>query len=323
MNKSQIITGDALSVLQQISDNCIDCCVTSPPYFGLRDYGVEGQIGLEKSLQEYIDKMVEIFREVRRTLRLDGTLWLNLGDSYAGSGKGRNADGKYNNKTASKESVGQKNGQISKTPIPDDCKRKDLVGVPWELAFALRRDGWYLRQDIIWYKPNCMPESVKDRCTRSHEYIFLLSKSDKYYFDSEAIKEPAVTSDITSPRGSKGTKTPNSGRRKQDARYEGFNKRYFAESAPLMKNKRDVWSVSTHGYKEAHFATFPEKLIEPCVLAGCRQGGIVLDPFLGSGTTAAVAKKSGREYIGIELNPEYTEMARNRVAIITGDTNIA
>ncbi len=196
-------------------------------------------------------------------------------------------------------------------------KAKDLMGIPWLLAFALQLDGWYLRQDIIWHKTNCMPESVKDRCTRSHEYIFLLSKSKKYYFDYEAIKEPAITSDRTSPRGSKGTFTNNSGRRKQEdlgkRTYTGFNERYYSKELPQMRNKRDVWSVAASGCKYAHFATFPEKLIEPCILAGSKENGIVLDPFIGSGTTAVVAAKNKRNYIGIEINSEYARIARNRI----------
>lgn len=290
---TQIIFGDALEQLKAIPDNSVHCCVTSPPYYALRDYGVSGQIGLEKSPDEYIKRLVDVFHEVWRVLRDDGTLWLNIGDSYA--------DHKMGN-----------------------IKSKDLIGIPWILAFALRADGWYLRQDIIWYKPNCMPESVKDRCTRSHEYIFLLSKSDKYYFDYEAIQEFALTSDRTSPRGSKGTKTPNKGtktpnkgRRKQDMvskdRYIGFNDRYFSKSSPLKKRKRDVWSVSTVGYKEAHFATFPPKLVEPCILAGCPKDGTVLDPFLGSGTTAEVAESLGRNCIGIELNTNYKTLIETRL----------
>lgn len=336
---SQIVAGDALSVLRRISDNYIDCCVTSPPYFGLRDYGTEGQIGLEESPQQYVDKLVEIFREVRRTLRPEGTLWLNIGDSYAGSGKGRNKDGIFNERAANFQSYGQRKSCITKTAISQETKRKDLIGIPWLLAFALRADGWYLRQDIIWYKPNCMPESVTDRCTKSHEYIFLLSKSPKYYFDYEAIQEPAVGFDKSSPRGSLGTATPNAGRRKGNAKtfrgggaYIGgksFNNNADVEreshgNAPNetgLRRKRSVWSVSTVGSKEAHFATFPEKLIEPCILAGCKPGGVVLDPFLGSGTTAVVAEKSGRSFIGIDVNPEYVEMAKVRIAAIAGGQN--
>ena len=258
-DRSQIVVGDALSVLRRISDNYIDCCVTSPPYFGLRDYGVDGQLGLEESPEEYISKMVKIFREVRRTLRPDGTLWLNLGDSYAGSGKGRMGDGSHSkDRSKSSDYFNIVGGKLKGTKAVD-CKRKELIGIPWRLALALREDGWYLRQDIVWYKPNAMPESVKDRCTKSHEYIFLLTKSDKYYFDGEAIKEPAI----------------------------GFGN---AENMTGLRNRRDVWSVETQGYSKAHFATFPEKLIEPCILAGSRKGGVILDPFLGSGTAGTISE---------------------------------
>lgn len=265
---NQIITGDALQELRQIPDGCINCCITSPPYYGLRDYGVEGQIGLESSPQEYIGKLVEIFREVRRVLRQDGALWLNIGDSYA-------------TRSGSQPPTNTRNkcGHTAKH-LPEGYKYKDLMGIPWMLAFALRADGWYLRQDIIWYKPNCMPESIHDRCTKSHEYIFLLSKSARYYFDAEAIRE------------SRGNTASNSGTR----------------------NKRSVWSIATGQFKAAHYATFPERLVEPCILAGCPEGGIVLDPFLGSGTTAVVARKLGRGCIGIEINPEYCRMADERIS---------
>ena len=300
MNK--IITGNAIEVLKELPDCTADCCITSPPYLGLRDYGVNGQIGLEKSIEAYINRLTDIFREVRRVLKNDGTLWLNIGDSYVSS------NSEYSN-----------------------CKRKDLIGVPWLLAFALRNDGWYLRQDIIWEKPNAMPESVKDRCTKSHEYIFLFSKQSKYYFDYEAIKEPAVGFNSIVPAGSKGILRPNSRLRKGNSRtFRGggvYTKgQSFNNSAEIMReshgnnenmtglrNKRSVWTVATQGYKEAHFATFPEKLIEPCVLAGSKEGGVVLDPFLGSGTTAIVAKKYNRGFIGIELNSEYVEMAERRL----------
>ena len=298
----KIITGNAIEVLKELPDCSADCCITSPPYLGLRDYGVNEQIGLENSVEAYINRLTDIFREVRRVLKNDGTLWLNIGDSYVSS------NSEYSN-----------------------CKRKDLIGAPWLLAFALRDDGWYLRQDIIWEKPNAMPESVKDRCTKSHEYIFLFSKQSKYYFDYEAIKEPAVGFNNIVPAGSKGTLRPNSRLRKGNSRTfrgggvytkgQSFNNSAEAmreshgncENITGLRNKRSVWTVSTQGYKEAHFATFPEKLIEPCVIAGSREGGIVLDPFVGSGTTAVVAKKFNRGFIGIELNPEYAEMAKRRL----------
>ena len=300
MNK--IITGNAFDVLKALPDCSADCRITSPPYLGLRDYGVNGQLGLENSVEAYINRLTDIFREVRRVLKSDGTLWLNIGDSYATSNY------EYSN-----------------------CKRKDLMGIPWILAFALRDDGWYLRQDIIWEKPNAMPESVKDRCTKSHEYIFLFSKQSKYYFDHEAIKEPAVGFNNIVLAGSKGTLRPNGRLRKGNSRTfrgggvytkgQSFNNSAEAkreshgnsENITGLRNKRSVWAVATQGYKEAHFATFPEKLIEPCVLAGSKEGGIVLDPFLGSGTTAVVAKKHNRGFIGIELNPEYVEMVKRRL----------
>lgn len=329
----KIITGEALSVLQSLESNSVNCCITSPPYYGLRDYGADGQIGLEETPSEYIEKLVAVFREVRRVLKKDGTLWLNMGDSYSGSGKGRNADGKScKGHSVSRDNNNKFGGNLFAAK-PLEYKRKDLMGIPWRLAFALQADGWYLRQDIIWYKPNCMPESVKDRCTKSHEYIFLLSKSDKYYFDYEAIKEPAVGFNNIPPAGSKGTLTPNSRRHKGNSKtFRGggayTNNQTFdnstdakressgnTENTTGLRNKRDVWSVSTHGYKEAHFATFPEKLIEPCVLAGCPIGGMVLDPFLGSGTTAAVAVKNKRNCIGIEINPMYADMAERRLEL--------
>lgn len=327
----EVLTGDALELLKGLPDACVDCCVTSPPYYGLRDYGVDGQIGLEKSPEEYIDRLVRVFREVKRVLRDDGTLWLNIADCYAGSGKGaaRYPDNAVKYKQGTNRGIlGAVKTTTIKTP---GIKRKDLIGIPWMLAFALRADGWYLRQDIVWYKPNCMPESVRDRCTKSHEYIFLLSKSTKYYFNHEAIKEPCVGFDKSSPRGSRGALTPNAGRRKGNARsFRGggayTSGRSFDNSAVIdrethgntpndtgLRNRRDVWCIPTRGCDDAHFATFPEKLIEPCILAGSRLGGTVLDPFIGAGTTAVVAQKSGRNYIGIELNPEYAKMAIRRI----------
>ena len=330
MDNFMLLIGDALNNLKTLPDNSVDCCVTSPPYYGLRDYGTSGQIGLEETPVEYIENLVSVFREARRVLKKDGTLWLNMGDSYAGSGKGAAAYPENAKKYKQCTNKGML-AAIKTTKVKtQEYKRKDLMGIPWRLAFALQADGWYLRQDIIWYKPNCMPESVKDRCTKSHEYIFLLSKSDKYYFDYEAIKEPAVGFNNIPPAGSKGTLTPNSRRRKGNSKtFRGgayTNNKAFDNSGEIvrdshgnadnttgLRNRRDVWSVSTHGCKEAHFATFPEKLIEPCILAGCRIGGTVLDPFLGSGTTAVVSIKHDRKCIGIEINPNYAEMAKRRV----------
>ena len=305
-----ILIGDVLGKIKEIEDGTVDCCVTSPPYYGLRDYGMSGQIGLEDTPEAYISRLVAVFQEIKRVLRDDGTLWVNIGDSYAGSGGAGNQFGQL-------ESGLAKYKQPSR-PHEMGLKPKDLIGIPWMLAFALRADGWYLRQDIIWHKPNPMPESVKDRCTKSHEYIFMLSKSSKYYYDADAIKEPCVSGDPASPRGSKCVKTPNSGRRDKQGElgkqtYTGFNERYFSKDPLMLRNKRDVWTVTTKPYKGAHFATFPPDLIEPCILAGSKEGGIVLDPFMGSGTTCMVAKKHGRGYIGIELNPAYVELAEKRI----------
>jgi len=303
----EIKQGDALSVLKTMPEQSVHCCVTSPPYWGLRDYGVDGQLGLESTPDEYVEKMVEVFREVRRVLRDDGTLWLNLGDSYAGSGKGA-----WDNKEVQKEVyVPDKDSpQCKLKKVPQGLKPKDLVGIPWMVAFALRADGWYLRQDIIWHKPNAMPESVKDRCTKSHEYIFLLAKSAQYYYDNEAIKETAKNANKTislgeksfSKRQAKGVGVEPSGNGKSD--------NYTVKE---YRNKRSVWTVTTKPFKEAHFATFPPALITPCILAGCPVGGTVLDPFAGSGTTLLVATQHHRKSIGIELNPEYIEIAKRRL----------
>ncbi len=305
---NKIYNMDCLEGLKLLDDNSIDCCVTSPPYYGLRDYGVDGQIGLENTLEEYIKKLVIVFREVKRVLKDEGTLWLNLGDSYAGSGKGQWEYGKGQKEVY----VPTKDSPQCKLPkVPASLKPKDLMGIPWRVAFALQEDGWYLRSDIIWYKPNAMPESVKDRPTKAHEYIFLFSKSKHYYYDYEAIKEPCVDGDPNPPRESKGVLgNMNQGRRKQDLvgkrQYTGFNERYKPRE---YRNKRTVWAVPTVPFKESHFATFPPKLIEPCILAGCPVGGIVLDPFTGSGTTAQVALELQRNFIGFELNPKYIEIA--------------
>lgn len=315
-----IYTGDALSVLQTIPSNSVNTCVTSPPYYNLRDYDAPGQIGHEKSPEEFIEKLVEVFREVRRILRHDGTLWVNIADSYATS-SGAQAP------TNTRNSCGH-----TEKRVPRGYKRKDLIGIPWMLAFALRADGWYLRQDIIWHKPNCMPESVKDRCTKCHEYIFLLSKSPGYYFDAEAISEPIAESsakrylqDINSQSGYH--RQPGRGGRAMKAALPRFGgNKYGNDGSPQSrtksgklgiptpkKNKRDVWTVSTKGFKGAHFAVFPEKLVEPCILAGCPEGGVVIDPFMGSGTTGAVAVRNGRGFIGIDINPSYVEIAAARI----------
>ena len=293
-------------------------CVTSPPYYGLRDYGHPGQLGLEKSPDEYVAGMVEVFRCVRDVLADDGTLWLNLGDSYAANRAYQVPSTKGGLKHSDSQSAGGKG-----STVPDGLKPKDLIGIPWRVAFTLQADGWYLRQDIIWHKPNPMPESVTDRCTKAHEYIFMLSKSARYYYDSEAVKEPAVGQNLhdltgrTKQRGMADTfKRTNSKRVAViPGQSVGTHRPDRAESDYDLetRNRRSVWTVATRPYKGAHFATFPETLIEPCVLAGSRPADIVLDPFMGSGTTAAVAKKHGRQYLGCELNPDYGVLQQERL----------
>ena len=291
-----ILVGDCVELMRGMPDKSVHCCVTSPPYFGLRDYGVDGQIGLESSPDEYVAALVTVFGEARRVLRDDGTLWLNLGDSYTGSA---NAGGE-----ATRTCHGAPNARDRNLPSKRGAglKPKDLIGIPWRVAFALQADGWYLRQDIIWHKPNPMPESVRDRCTKAHEYIFLLSKSSRYYFDAEAIRDAAVS---TGPRRDNGE-----GDRLID---RGMYSGRAGNAADGKRNKRSVWTVTTRPFKGAHFATFPPDLIEPCILAGCPEGGTVLDPFGGSGTTAGVAAANGRAAIICELNPEYAELVGARV----------
>lgn len=313
----RILLGDALEQLRKLPPESVHTCVTSPPYYNLRDYGAAGQIGNEASVEEYLQTLVSVFREVRRVLRSDGTLWVNMGDSYAGSGKGRMADGTHYDKKPSKSGNygGTRNGHLKKT-VAAGCKPKDLIGVPWQLAFALRANGWYLRQDIIWNKTNCMPESVRDRCTKSHEYIFLLSKSERYYFDAAAISEP-VTSTKGNAKTFRGGGAYTGGRSHDNSAQVERESHGNRENQTGRRNKRDVWTVSTNGFRGAHFAVFPEKLIEPCILAGCPEGGTVLDPFAGSGTTGVVAKRLGRDFIGCEINPDYAQMAADRIAAAT------
>lgn len=354
MVKNEILLGDCLEVLKQLPESSINCCVTSPPYYGLRDYGtgewvggdenckhvpiyddegrpvaecplcgakrVDNQIGIEETPEEYISKLTQVFEEVRRILTPDGTLWVNIGDSYA-----------HNTKEVVSQSIEKSKDRQPHygTRIPSGCKFKDMIGIPWMLAFSLRNAGWYLRQDIIWAKPNPMPESVKDRCTKSHEYIFLLTKSSKYYFDADAIKEPITSSvkprvfgaknqigtlrgdigNVYNPTGIKfgGNKYGDN----QNPRYQIYSGKEYVETG--IRNKRDVWTISPSHYNGAHFATYPEELVQTCILAGCPKGGIVLDPFMGSGTTGAVAKRNNRDYLGVELNPEYKELADNRI----------
>lgn len=359
MSDWKILRGNAEQVLKTLADKSIDCCVTSPPYYALRDYGtakwiggdencdhvanpnatkkqgnaefnknrpsreetkckgyykdvcpkcgavrVDEQIGLEETPQEYIGRLVSVFHEVKRVLKDDGTLWVNIGDSYNGNKKG-------NTESVKSKSLFENQGNFEKKKW-DGCKEKDLIGIPWMLAFALRADGWYLRQDIIWAKPNCMPESVTDRCTKSHEYIFLLSKSKNYYFDNISTKTPL--SDVSIERSKYGwdCDTPSAG--EQGIHTEKMGDRFAPQDGA---NKRDVWFVPTGGgYSDddgAHYATYPKKLIEPCILAGCPVGGTVLDPFNGSGTTGVVAIENGRNYIGIELNEKYAVMSEKRL----------
>lgn len=264
---SHVIQGDSFKILHTIPDNTFRSCITSPPYWGLRDYGIQGQIGAEATLNHYIDSLVAIFREVRRTLTDDGTLWLNIGDGYT-SGNRTTRDSDRKNKAREMD---------YRPPTPEGLKPKDLIGVPWRLAFALQADGWYLRSDIIWHKPNCQPESVKDRPTRSHEYLFLLSKNERYHFDAEQIREPTSTR-------------------------KGW------------RNKRTIWSINTEPNHYDHFAMFPESLIEPCILASTEEGDQVLDPFFGSGTVGIVSMKLHRRFYGIELNPHYIEVAYERIS---------
>ena len=349
--------GDCLDILKQLPDNSVDTCITSPPYWGLRDYGTaewvggeidckhiesenkhggeradrnqtgyakqykvvcakcgairqDKQLGLEKTPEEYVANLVRLFREVKRVLKADGVLWLNLGDSYAGSG--------IHQEHHANQGISQsaKRGCTNGVPVPSGPKPKDLVGIPWHVAFALQADGWWLRQDIIWHKPNPMPESVRDRCTKSHEYIFMLTKSARYYFDSEAIKEPA-NYDGRKDTVMKGSAKYQNGYFPTDVNTQSIalkGHERWKENADGVKvrNKRSVWTVTTKPFKEAHFATYPPELITPCVLAS-KPKAVILDPFFGSGTTGIVAVQNGRKYIGIELNADYCEIAAKRI----------
>lgn len=302
----EILIGDVREKLSEIEDNSIQTCVTSPPYWGLRDYGSENQLGLEQTPQEYVDSMVDVFREVYRCLKPDGTLWLNLGDSYASFRDGKaTPDTTRGNSEGTLVPKGSAKNRMAATFTGTGIKHKDLVGIPWRVAFALQQDGWYLRQDIIWAKPNPMPESVRDRCTKSHEYLFMLTKSSKYYFDNQAIRETAVT-------GSWEKLPPIGGKKHQENGNPTYSGNQPANDG--KRNKRDVWTINTKPFKGAHFAVMPEALVEPCILAGSRGGeDIVLDPFAGSGTVGVVALRHNRKFIGIELNPEYAEIAKNRI----------
>ena len=372
-DKTQVLLGDVRAELASLPNGYIQTCVTSPPYWGLRDYGIDGQLGLESTPESYVQTMVEVFRQVRRVLKDDGTLWMNLGDSYWGSGKGLNGDGSHSSEHrqtdkqfTNKGSLKTKKGDYLALGREIGLKPKDLVGIPWRVAFALQADGWYLRSDIIWSKLNPMPESVTDRPTKAHEYLFLLSKSERYYYDAEAIFERAIYADearydngLNGHGGGESHKGQGSSTRKfrtpvptgldtgegahtkldghyknlpetqsnlrktrekqrgHSRRHEGFNDRWNQmtkeEQCSGLRNKRSVWTIPTQPFPEAHFATFPPKLIEPCILAGAPDGGIVLDPFHGAGTTAMVSKQLGRKYVGIELNQAYIEMSLKRL----------
>lgn len=346
---NKIYNLDCLEGLKPMLDNSVDCCVTSPPYFGLRDYGTDAQIGLEETPELYVEKMVQVFTEVKRVLKDEGTLWLNLGDSYAGGG---GASG-HTTETKNLGTITSNYGAVKSGGKKYGLKPKDLIGIPWMVAFALRSSGWYLRQDIIWHKPNPMPESVTDRCTKSHEYIFLLSKSQKYYYDHEAIKTQVVDAtiqrmaqQIEKQKGSERVPGKTNGNMKavgpgrkprkgvdtnggNQASTKGIpamalngngvtgHSGYFDAEGNLigngMANKKSVWTVTTKPFSEAHFATFPQDLIVDCIKAGCPENGIVLDPFMGAGTTAVVSKKLNRNYVGFELNPDYIKIAEKRL----------
>lgn len=323
-----VLVGDAREKLQALPDESVQTVVTSPPYYGLRDYGHDGQIGLEETPEDYVQALVEVFREVRRVLRDDGTVWVNLGDSYASGGKG--GGGSYMAERADKswQHRSKVNGW---RPPPDGLKHKDLIGIPWRVAFALQADGWYLRQDIIWAKPNPIPESVTDRCTKAHEYIFLLTKSPRYFYDAEAVKEPATGwNGSLFHDGKNAAVHPNVGKKRKPAGWDtdkgghgSFHRNgraqqvEYTDGISIRRNKRSVWTVSTQPYPGAHFATFPPKLIEPCILAGSKPGDTVLDPFGGSGTTAAVALEHGRRAVLCEISEEYAALVPERINSIT------
>jgi len=335
MELNKVQNMDAIAWLKTLPDNSVNCCVTSPPYYGLRDYGVDGQIGLEETPELFVEKMVEVFREVRRVLRKDGTLWLNLGDTYGTTSKNR-TEAQIRTNTSSITGKNPLAGSKKQRTIQNGIKQKDLIGIPWMVAFALRADGWYLRQDIIWSKPNPMPESVTDRCTKAHEYIFLLSKSAKYYYDAEAIKTQITDAtvlrfnqNVESQIGSKRAQGKTNGNMKPvlkgyNHRGGGEDKKFNGHSGNFDKygnligdgkaNKKSVWTVTTKPFSEAHFATFPPDLIVDCVKAGCPVGGIVIDPFMGAFTTAVVCIVNDRYYKGSEINPEYIKIGEKRTS---------
>jgi len=302
---AEILVGNATDKLKQLSDASVQTVVTSPPYWGLRDYGNDNQLGLESNPDDFIENLCKVFDETWRVLKDDGTIWVNLGDSYAGSGKGSPGNFGKHSASGTARHLEHRHSGI----IPDGLKPKDLVGIPWRFAFAMQKRGWYLRQDIIWAKPNPMPESVTDRCTKSHEYIFLMSKNPKYHYDHEAIREDALT-EPTEPQPIPYSLHIQKGGKE--------TQRLGTSQLDGKRNKRSVWSVTTSRYKDAHFATYPPELITPCILAGSAEGDIVLDPFSGSGTTGEVALLHNRNYIGLELNPEYAKLSEKRLLEAVG-----
>lgn len=311
MNENIIINRDCLLALRDLPDESVNCCVTSPPYYALRDYGMDAQIGREDNPEEYIRRLVLVFREVRRVLTADGTLWLNIADTYCGTGnKGGYLD--------PKNPKGRNGQSVSLARRASECKQKDMIGIPWLLAFALRADGWYLRSDIIWCKANPMPESCKDRPSRCYEHVFLLTKSKKYYYDALAIAEPIAEGTAARYKGGRSASSkyaeeiPGQGKVQKLNAARAAGTITDADISPV-RNARDVWHINTVPYKGGHFAAYPPKLAERCILAGCPRGGIVLDPFFGSGTTGLAAVKNDRRYIGIELNAEYCELAKERI----------
>jgi len=316
----EFMVGDCRTVLASLPAQSVNCCVTSPPYFGLRDYGVDGQIGLEQTPQAYVDELVSVFREVKRVLRDDGTLWLNLGDSYnAHPGQRKTTDAAGPKQMSNRGAPGAPSRHVS------ELKPKDLIGIPWRVAFALQADGWYLRQDIIWHKPNPMPESVRDRCTKAHEYVFMLSKSPRYLYDAEAISEEAIYAGLTGqdesgfkdPATFAGKHSKPDKQRGHSRRHAGFNERREkmtrAEQSSGRRNKRSVWTIATRPFAEAHFATMAPELARLCIMAGCPLGGTVLDPFGGAGTTGLVAHRLQRNAVLVDLNEKYMAMARKRI----------
>ena len=311
MSENIIINRDCLLALRDLPDESVNCCVTSPPYYALRDYGMDAQIGREDSPEEYIHRLVLVFREVRRVLTEDGTLWLNIADTYCGTGnKGGYLD--------PKNPKGRNGQSVSLARRASECKQKDMIGIPWLLAFALRADGWYVRSDIIWCKANPMPESCKDRPSRCYEHVFLLTKSKKYYYDALAIAEPIAEGTAARYKGGRSASSkyaeeiPGQGKVQKLNAARAAGTITDADISPV-RNARDVWHINTVPYKGGHFAAYPPKLAERCILAGCPRGGIVLDPFFGSGTTGLAAVKNDRRYIGIELNAEYCELAKERI----------